>query len=86
MVECNIVNVKLSHSQINKLNSAVKNQTGVILRMNIKIFDGNYLINCYWQQGKKKKKKQKNAFENNILTDIKLSKTQMSKIIQSGGF
>ena len=57
MVECNIVNVKLSHSQINKLNSAVKNQTGVILRMNIKIFDGNYLINCYWQQGKKKKKK-----------------------------
>ena len=35
---------------------------------------------------KKKKKKLKNAFENNILTDIKLSKTQMSKIIQSGGF
>ena len=34
----------------------------------------------------KKKKKLKNAFENNILTDIKLSKTQMSKIIQSGGF
>ena len=37
-------------------------------------------------KAKKKKKKLKNAFENNILTDIKLSKTQMSKIIQSGGF
>ena len=86
MVECNIVNVKLSHSQINKLNSAVKNQTGVILRMNIKIFDVNYNKNCYLKKVKKKKKKLKNAFENNILTDIKLSKTQMSKIIQSGGF
>ena len=32
------------------------------------------------------KTKQKNTFKNNMLTDIKLSKTQISKIIQSGGF
>ena len=30
--------------------------------------------------------KLKNAFENNMSTDIKLSKTQISKIIQSGVF
>ena len=41
MVECNKVNVKLSDSQLNKLKSAVKNQTGVTLRMNIKMFNGN---------------------------------------------
>ena len=28
----------------------------------------------------------RNAFENNMSTDIKFSKTQISKIIQSGGF
>ena len=28
----------------------------------------------------------KNAFANNMLTDIKLSKTQISKIIQSVGY
>ena len=35
MVECNKVNIKLSDSQLNKLKCAVKNQTGVTLRMNI---------------------------------------------------
>ena len=30
--------------------------------------------------------KLRNAFENNMSTNIKLSKTQISKIIQSGGF
>ena len=32
------------------------------------------------------KAKQRNAFNNNMSTDLKLSKTQISKIIQSGGF
>ena len=34
----------------------------------------------------RQKTKLRNAFENNMSTDIKLSKTQISKIIQSGGF
>ena len=34
----------------------------------------------------RRKTKLRNAFENNMSTDIKLSKTQISKIIQSGGF
>ena len=43
MVEHNKVNVKLSESQLNKLRSAVKNHTVSILRMNIKMFNGNIL-------------------------------------------
>ena len=43
MVEYNKVNVKLSDSQLKKLKSAAKNQTGVSLRMNIKMFHGNNL-------------------------------------------
>ena len=43
MIEYNKVNVKLSDSQLNKLKSAVKNQTGVTLRMNIKMFNANNL-------------------------------------------
>ena len=34
----------------------------------------------------RQKIKSRNAFNNNMSTDIKLSKTQISKIIQSGGF
>ena len=34
----------------------------------------------------RQKTKQRNAFENNISTDIKLSKAQISKIIQLEGF
>ena len=40
-------------------------------------------INGYWQQDEKKLR---NGFNNNISTDIKLSKAQISKIIESLGF
>ena len=43
MVECNKVNVRLSDSQLSKLKSGVKNQLGITLRMNIKMFKGNNL-------------------------------------------
>ena len=41
-------------------------------------------MNYHWQQDKKTKLR--NAFNNNISTDLKLSEAQISKIIQSGGF
>ena len=44
-----------------------------------------YVINFYYLTTRQKTKL-RNAFENHKLTDIKLSKTQISKIIQSGGF
>ena len=43
MVEYNEVNVELSDSQLNKLKTAVENQTGVNLRINIKIVNGKNL-------------------------------------------
>ena len=43
MVEYNKVNGKLSDTQLNKLKVAVKNKTGITLRINIRMFDGNDL-------------------------------------------
>ena len=43
ITEYHTVNVKISDSQLNKLKAAVKNQKGVTLRINIKIFDGGQI-------------------------------------------
>ena len=57
----------------------------VTLGMNIKMFNGNNLLHELLLTTKQKAKV-RNAFENNMSADIKLSKTQISKIIQFGGF
>ena len=67
------MNVNLSNLQLNKLKTDAKNQTGVILRMNVKIFNGNNLSH-EWLLTRRQKTKLRNAFENNILSDRKLSK------------
>ena len=85
MVEYNKINVKLSDLQRNKLKSSVKNQTGVTLRMNIKMFEGSNLPHELLLTTRQKNYAKK-AFANNLSADIKLSKNQISKIIQSGGF
>ena len=85
MVEYNKVNVKLSNSQLRKLKTAAKNQTGVTLRMNIKMFNGNNLPHELLLTTRQKTKL-RNAFNNNMSIDLKLSKAPISKIIQSGGF
>ena len=86
MIEHNKVNVKLSDSQLNKLKSEVKDQTGVTLRINIKMFEGNNLPHELLLTIKQKKTKSRNAFENNMSIYIKLSKTQIAKIIQLEDF
>ena len=85
MVEYNIVNAKLSDSQVNKLKSAVKSKQETTLRMNAKMFNGNNLPHELLLTTRQTIKL-RNAIENNISTDIKLSKAQISKIIQPGGF
>ena len=85
MVEYNTVNVKLSNSQLNKLKSSVKNKQGTNLTMNARMFNGNNLPHELLLK-KGQTTKLRNAIENNLKTDIKLSKAQISKIIQSGGF
>ena len=49
------------------------------------MFDGNDLPHELLQTTRQKTKL-KNAFNNNVSTELKLSKAQISKIIQSGGF
>ena len=78
MVEYSKVNVKLSNSQLNKLTTAAKNETRVTLRMNVKMFNGNNLPHELLLTTRPKTKLRK-AFENNMSTDIKLSKVQISK-------
>ena len=85
MVENNTVNVKLSNSQLNKLKSVVKNKQRTTLRMNAKMFNGNHLPHELLLTTRQTTKL-RDATENNLQTDIKLSKAQISKIIQSGGF
>ena len=85
MVEYNKVNVKLTDIQLNKLKPAVKNKTGTTLRMSLKMLDENDLPHDLLLITRQKTKL-RNAFNNNMSTDIILSKAQISKIIQSGGF
>ena len=82
MVEYNTVNAKLSDLQLNKLKNVVKNQTGGTLRMNIRKFNGNNLHHELLSTTSQRTKL-RNVFQNNISTDITLSKTQISKIIQA---
>ena len=82
----NIVNIKLSDTQLKKLNDAVKNNTGTTFRISLKMFDGNNLLHELLLMTKQKTKL-RNTFNNdNMSTDMKLSKAQITKIIQSRGF
>ena len=85
MVEYTKVNVKLSDNQIKKLKDAVKDDTGTILRIILKMFNGNNSPHELLLT-RRQKAKVRNAFNNNMSTDLKLSKAQINKIIQSGGF
>ena len=41
MTQYNILNVKLSNSQLNKFNSAIKNETEAVLRLSSNMIDDN---------------------------------------------
>ena len=84
MVEYTKVNIK-SDTQLKKLKDAVKNNTGTTFRISLKMFDGNNLLHELLLT-RRQKAKLRNAFNNNMSTDMKLSKAQITKIIQSGGF
>ena len=85
MVEYSKVNVKLSDTQLKKLKTAVKNKTGTTLRISLKMFNGNDLPHELLLTTRQKTKL-RNAFNNNMSTDVKLSRVQISKIIQPGEF
>ena len=85
MVEYTKVNVKLSDSQIKKLKDVVKDNTRTTLRINLKMFNGNNLLHELLLTTREKTKV-RNAFNNNMPTDLKLSTAQINKIIHTGGF
>ena len=84
MVDYSKVKVKLSDAQLKKLKTDVKKKIGATLRMSLKILDGNYLPHELLLRTRQKKLR--NAFNNNMSTYLALSKSQISKIIPSGGF
>ena len=87
MKQYNSLNVKLSNSQLNKFKSAIKNETEVVLRLSSNMigddetnFPHKSLLTNRQVSNLRK------AFANYLSGNIKLSKTQISKMIQSGGF
>ena len=85
MVEHSKVNVKLPDTQLKKLKTAVKYKTWTTLRMSLKMLDGNDLPHELLLTTSQKTKL-RNAFNNNMPTDLTLTKANISKIVQSGGF
>ena len=85
MVEYSEVNCKLTNVQLNKLKKAVKSNEGATLRLGIRNFNKNETPHELLLTTRQNTKL-RNAVNNNSATDIKLSKTQIKKIIQSGGF
>ena len=85
MVEYSEINCELTNVQLNKLKKAVKSNEGATLRLGIRNFNKDerqheLLLTT------RQNNKLRNALNNNSATDIKLSKAQIKKIIQSGGF
>ena len=76
--------VKFSQGSV-IIKSAAKNKTRTILNLNKKNFGDEELPHELFLTTRQTTK-MRNTFANNMSTDIKLSKAQISKIIQSGGF
>ena len=85
MVEYSKVNCKLTNVQLNKLKKAVKSNEGATLRLGIKHFNKDELPHELLLTTRQNPKL-RNAINNNLATDIKLSKALIKKLIQSGGF
>ena len=85
MVEYSEINCKSTNVQLNKFKKAVKSNEGATLRLGIKNFNKD---ECPHELllTTRQNTKLRNAVNNNLTTDIKLSKAQIKKIIQSGGF
>ena len=84
-----ILNRKLSNSQFNKLKSAIKNGTEVNLNLSSNLIGNPNDETSFPHQfslTNTQVSKIRKAFENDSLANTKFSKTQLSKIVQLGGF
>ena len=76
--------VKLTNTQLNKLKSAPRNKSGRTLKLIKKNFEDEEFPHELFLTTRQTTKT-RNPFYNNITSDIKLSKTRISKTDQSGG-
>ena len=87
MTQYNSLYVSLSNSQLNRFKSVIKNKNEVVLRLSSNMIGDNEtnfphkLLLTNRQVSNLRK-----TFANHVSADIKLSKAQLSKMIQSGGF
>ena len=89
MTEYNMLNVKLSNSQLNKLKSAIKNGTRVTLNLSSNIIDDSNDKNNFPHKlllTNTRVSRLRKAFSNCSSANMELSKTQLHKIRRSGGF
>ena len=87
MTQYKTLNTKLSNSQLNKLKSAMKYETEVVLRLSPNMIgDSNHKTNFPHELllTDRQVSSIRKAFANNSSADIKFSKTQLLKMIQSG--
>ena len=86
MTQYNSLNVELSNSQLNKFESAIKNENEVVLRLSSNMIGDNEnnfphkLLLTNRQVSNLRK-----AFANHLSTDIKLSKTQLTNLLAGKG-
>ena len=88
MTQYNTLNIKLRNSQLNKLKSVVKNGTEVTLNVSSNLIgnsnDETKFSHKLLLTGTQVSKIRK-AFPNGSSANIEFSKTELSKMIQSGG-
>ena len=87
MTQYNSLNVKLSNLQLNKLKSAIKNETDVILRLSsnmIRNLDDEVNFPHELLLTKRQVANLRKDFANHKSTDIKLTKAQLTKMHKGG--
>ena len=86
MTQYSSLNVELSNSQLNKLKSQTKNETEAVLRLSSNMVgDDETNFRHKLLLTNRPVLILRKAFANKWSTNIKLSKAQLSKMIQSGG-
>ena len=89
MIQYNSLNVKLSNSQLSKLKSVIKNKTDVALGLSSHMIGNSEDETNFPHKLLLTNRQVPNlhkAFANHTSAEIKLSKTQLSNMIQLGGF
>ena len=89
MTQYNILNVRLLNSQLNKLKSAIKNETEIILRLSSNMIGNSNNETNFPHELLLTNREIASfckTFENNSSADTKLSKTHLTKMMQSGVF